>query len=60
MNENKRKAIVDKVAEILENTDNVVKMHIGIFDNAGEPLTIRYSIEEIIDQKTIIDEGYAE
>ena len=44
----KNKAIVDKVASVLKNTDNVVKMHIGIFADAGETPVIRYSIEESI------------
>ena len=60
MNENKRKAIVKKVASVLENTDNVVKMHIGIFADSGEVPVIRYSIEENIRPETEFDEGYAE
>lgn len=43
-----KKEIVDKVAAILANTDSVIKMHIGIFGDAGEVPVIRYSIEESI------------
>ena len=42
------KAIVNKVESILNNTDYIVKMHIGIFGDAGEVPVIRYSIEENI------------
>lgn len=44
-----KKAIVDKVESILGNTQDVEKLHIGIFANADEVPTIRYSIEERID-----------
>ena len=44
-----RNTIVDKVMEILDNTDDVVNMHISIFADVDEIPTIRYSIEEVID-----------
>ena len=49
------RAIVEKVKTILDNTDSVTKMHIGIFGDADEMPAIRYSIEEVIRQTKTID-----
>lgn len=43
-----KKAIVEKVESILNNTNRIEKLHIGIFANIDEVPTIRYSIEELI------------
>ena len=52
------KAIVSKVESILDNTGKVTKMHIGIFADADEIPTIRYSVEELIvpEQEEAVDE----
>lgn len=51
----KNEAIVAKVASVLDNTECVTKLHIGIFADEGEIPTIRYSIEELI--KPLESEG---
>ena len=57
----KNKVIIEKVKSILDNTSNVTKLHIGIFADADEVPTIRYSIEEqLLDAKFIVDKGYME
>lgn len=44
-----KKAITERVESILNNAKIVEKLHIGIFADADEVPTIRYSIEERID-----------
>lgn len=41
-------AIVNKVEQILLNAQRVEKLHIGIYANADEITTIRYSVEELV------------
>ena len=41
-------AIVNKVEQILLNAQRIEKLHIGIYANADEITTIRYSVEELV------------